>query len=153
MLHYAVENTHVTLHDLRALGFAEHIVAAINAITKRAGEPLAESMNRVVADSLALIAKRAGISHNADPVRQADLTDETRVRLTEKYERSALLLGTNLLLILAKHEARSTKHEALSEECGIRARPKSCRPAPVRLPAQNRAILRGFSTWCLAEIG
>ncbi|MDJ0376434.1 phosphohydrolase [Cryobacterium sp. PH31-L1] len=102
-LHDVVEDTAVTLDYLRALGFSEHIVRAVGAITKKQGEPLAESMARVAADPLALIVKRADISHNADPLRQAGLSDEARARLTEKYERSAGYLGTTLEEILAQH--------------------------------------------------
>ena len=67
VLHDVVEDTAVTLAYLRTLGFEEHIVRAVDAVTKRAGEPLAVSMSRVAADPLALIVKRADISHNADP--------------------------------------------------------------------------------------
>ena len=105
VLHDVVEDTAVTLDYLRTLGFEEHIVRAVDAVTKRPGEPLAESMARVVADPLALIVKRADISHNADPVRQAGLSDEARARLTEKYERSAGFLGTTLHEILEKFRA------------------------------------------------
>ncbi|RJT89026.1 HD domain-containing protein [Cryobacterium melibiosiphilum] len=104
VLHDVVEDTAVTLDYLRTLGFEEHVVTAVDAITKRAGEPLAESMARVAADPLALIVKRADISHNADPARQAKLTDAARARLTEKYENSARLLGTTLAAILEEHQ-------------------------------------------------
>ena len=103
VLHDVVEDTDVTLDRLRSLGIEEHVVTAVDAITKRPGEPLAESMKRVAADPLTLIVKRADISHNADPVRQAGLTDEERVRLTEKYEKSARLLGTTLTEILEEY--------------------------------------------------
>ena len=102
-LHDVVDDTAVTLDYLRTLGFDEHVVLAVDAITKRPGETLAESMARVAASPLALIVKRADISHNADPVRQAGLSDEARARLTEKYERSAGFLGTTLGEILGAH--------------------------------------------------
>ncbi|PXA68271.1 ADP-ribosylglycohydrolase family protein [Cryobacterium arcticum] len=100
VLHDVVEDTSVTLDDLRAQGFAEHIVLAVDAVTKRAGEPLAESMARVAADPLAMTVKFADLAHNANPARQAALPAETRVRLTAKYEESARLLGTSLAAIL-----------------------------------------------------
>jgi (p)ppGpp synthase/HD superfamily hydrolase len=101
VLHDVVEDTDVTLDDLRAQGFAEHIVRAVDAVTKRPGEPLAASMARVAADPLALTVKFADLAHNANPARQAALPAETRVRLTAKYEESARLLGTTLEKILA----------------------------------------------------
>ena len=101
VLHDVVEDTDVTLDDLRAQGFAEHIVRAVDAVTKRAGEPLAESMARVAADPLAMTVKFADLAHNANPARQAALPPETRERLTAKYQESARLLGTTLDDILA----------------------------------------------------
>ena len=110
VLHDVVEDTDVTLDDLHVLSFSEEIVAAVDAATKVKGESLDESMARVKASPLALIVKRADISHNADPERQTGLSDESRVRLTEKYERSARLLGTTLRAILREFGApRSTR--------------------------------------------
>jgi len=103
MLHDVVEDTPVTLDDLALRGFGPHIVQAVDAITKRPQEPLADSMARVRANPLALIVKLADISHNADPKRQKGLSAEARKRLTTKYEESARLLGTTLSLVLAQH--------------------------------------------------
>ncbi|WEO76388.1 phosphohydrolase [Cryobacterium sp. SO2] len=100
VLHDVVEDTPVTLDDLRAQGFEESLVLAVDALTKRAGEPLAASMARVAADPLALVVKHADLAHNANPARQAALPPETRERLTAKYEESARLLGTTLSALL-----------------------------------------------------
>ena len=102
-LHDVVEDTPVTLAYLRSLGFEEHIVEAVDAITKRQGEALDESMARVLANPLALIVKRADISHNADPTRTARLSETARQRLIGKYEQSASFLGTTLGEIAAGH--------------------------------------------------
>jgi hypothetical protein len=101
VLHDVVEDTSVTLDWLRGMGFDEGVVLAVDAITKREGEPLAESMARVAANPLALRVKAADIAHNANPVRQAGLPDDVRARLRVKYEESARLLGTSLETILA----------------------------------------------------
>ncbi len=103
VLHDVVEDTPVTLHQLRSLLFAPEIVDAVDALTKRAGEPLADSMARVLSDPLAVVVKKADISHNADPVRQAGLLPDVREKLTAKYEESARLLGTTLKEILVAH--------------------------------------------------
>ncbi|TFD88538.1 bifunctional (p)ppGpp synthetase/guanosine-3',5'-bis(diphosphate) 3'-pyrophosphohydrolase [Cryobacterium lactosi] len=100
VLHDVVEDTSVTLDDLRAQGYAEPLVRAVDALTKRAGESLADSMARVAADPLALIVKHADLAHNANPARQAALPAETSERLTAKYEESARLLGTTLAAVL-----------------------------------------------------
>ncbi|PZE33341.1 HD domain-containing protein [Curtobacterium sp. MCPF17_031] len=97
-LHDVVEDTGITLTELRAMGFTAEQVLAVDAMTKRRGETLAESMARVMADPVAPRVKRADVSHNADPARLATITDDaTRARLQGKYERTAALLGTSLL--------------------------------------------------------
>ncbi|TFD25504.1 bifunctional (p)ppGpp synthetase/guanosine-3',5'-bis(diphosphate) 3'-pyrophosphohydrolase [Cryobacterium lyxosi] len=117
VLHDVVEDTEVTLDDLRSRGFSKDIVEAVDAVTKVKGEPLDESMARVKANPLALIVKKADISHNADPARQKGLSDESRVRLTGKYEKSARLLGTTLVVILEQFGA-SRSGEPVAEMHG-----------------------------------
>lgn len=102
VLHDVVEDTPVTLDYLRTLGFEEHIVQAVDAVTKRVGEPLKDSMARVAADPLALVVKLADLAHNASPERQAGLPIEVRAYLTIKYETSARMLGTTLEALLMK---------------------------------------------------
>ncbi|MBX0301101.1 hypothetical protein K2F54_14090 [Cryobacterium sp. 1639] len=102
VLHDVVEDTPVTLDHLRTLGFAEPVVRAVDAVTKRPGESLAESMARVAADPLALVVKLADLAHNANPKRQAGLPEDVRARLKVKYEESAAALGTSLEAIFAK---------------------------------------------------
>jgi (p)ppGpp synthase/HD superfamily hydrolase len=98
-LHDVVEDTAITLAELRAMGFTVDQVLAVDAVTKRCGETLEQSIARVVADpsGIALRVKRADVSHNGDPARLAMVSDEdTRARLQQKYERTAALLGTTL---------------------------------------------------------
>jgi len=102
VLHDVVEDTTVNLDVLRAHGFGPHIISAVDAIMKRPGESLAESMARVNAPPASIV-KQADISHNADSERRKGLPDEARERLTAKYAESAQLLGTTLPGILAQH--------------------------------------------------
>ncbi len=106
-LHDVVEDTDITLAELRSMGFTEEQVLAVDAVTKRRGEPLTDSIARVMADPLAPRVKRADVSHNADPYRLARVSDEaTRARLRGKYERTAGLLGTTLADILTEFGVR-----------------------------------------------
>ena len=105
VLHDVVEYTDTTLADLRSLGFAQGIVEAVDAVTKVNGESLEEYLARVRVNPLALIVKKADLSDNADPARQSVLSDELRLQLMEKYEKSALLLGTTLEAILQQFGA------------------------------------------------
>ncbi|GAA1492714.1 HD domain-containing protein [Curtobacterium herbarum] len=107
-LHDVVEDTGGTLAQLRSAGFSVEQVLAVDAVTKRRGETLEQSIARVVDDpsGVALRVKRADVSHNADPARLSALGalhgDATRTRLQEKYERTAVLLGTTLPAVLAE---------------------------------------------------
>lgn len=107
-LHDVVEDTDITLAELREMGFTTEQVLAVDAMTKRRGEPLTDSMARVMADPLAPRVKRADVSHNADPARLALVPEEaTRARLQAKYERTAELLGATLDDILTEFGVRS----------------------------------------------
>ncbi|OIH96241.1 HD domain-containing protein [Curtobacterium sp. MCBA15_001] len=106
-LHDVVEDTDTTLAALRATGFTVEQVMAVDAMTKRPGEPLADSIARVMADPIAPRVKRADVSHNADPARLALVQDTaTLARLQAKYERTAALLGTTLDAVLAEFGVR-----------------------------------------------
>lgn len=106
-LHDVVEDTDTTLAELRATGFTIEQVMAVDAMTKRPGEPLADSIARVMADPIAPRVKRADVSHNADPARLALVQDAaTRAHLQAKYERTAALLGTTLDAVLVEFGVR-----------------------------------------------
>lgn len=64
VLHDAVEDTDCTLDYLRAMGFEEHIIDAIDAITWRDGEPLEEYLIRVKANAIAKRVKIEDATHN-----------------------------------------------------------------------------------------
>lgn len=91
-LHDVVEDCDVTLDDLRSEGYSEAIVAAVDALSKREGESLEESMARVVANPLATTVKYADVADNSNPARTAKLDSDTRERLAAKYARTIELL-------------------------------------------------------------
>lgn len=93
-LHDVVEDCDVTLDDLRAEGYSEEIVAAVDALSKREGESLEESMARVIVNALAKTVKYADVADNSNPERTAKLDPDTRERLAEKYARTLALLDT-----------------------------------------------------------
>jgi hypothetical protein len=93
VLHDVVEDTPVTIDDLRAAGFSESVLAAVDALTKRKGETLAESMARVVAIPLARTVKLADVADNSDPSRLALVPIVDRARLQKKYAETLELLG------------------------------------------------------------
>jgi len=93
VLHDVLEDTPVTAADLLSRGCPADVVEAVDALSKRPGESLEDSMRRVAAVPLALVVKRADLDDNTDPDRLASLPPDVADRLREKYRRSRALLG------------------------------------------------------------
>lgn len=92
VLHDVLEDTNVTVDDLRSLQCPENVIAAIVALSKRPGESLEDSMRRAAADPIALTVKLADIADNSDPLRLSLLDAETADRLRKKYDKCLTLL-------------------------------------------------------------
>lgn len=92
-LHDAVEDTGITLDQLRALGFPEAVTAGVDAMTKRKGESITDYFARVRSDELARIVKAADVDDNTDPERVGKLDAGTQARLATKYDQSRALLA------------------------------------------------------------
>lgn len=86
VLHDTVEDTEVTLDDLRDAGFPEAIVEAIDAISQRDGEAREDYYVRVFANPLAVLAKIADVTDNMDPTRIANPTAKDEARM-ERYRK------------------------------------------------------------------
>lgn len=92
-LHDVVEDTSVTLQDLRGIGVPEVVLAAVDAITKRPGEEKLPYYRRVAANPIAYRVKLADLEHNSNLERMARIKDPaTRLRLTAKYAMSSTQL-------------------------------------------------------------
>lgn len=92
-LHDVVEDTPVTLEELRDLGFPDEVVTAVDAISKRAGEPFRAYYERVKANDLAVVVKWHDVADNADPARLALVAPDTQERLRAKYGRARAMLA------------------------------------------------------------
>lgn len=94
-LHDVVEDTGVGFADLQREGFSEEVVQAVDAMTKRGGEPMAAYFARVRENPLARMVKAADLKDNTDPARVALLDAETAERLRVKYEKARQLLANH----------------------------------------------------------
>jgi hypothetical protein len=88
-----VEDSGVTLDQLRSEGFSEAVIAGIDAVTKREGESYEDFVVRAKADPLGRRVKIADLEDNSDLRRLPQVTDRDRQRL-EKYQRAMALLTT-----------------------------------------------------------
>ena len=64
LLHDVVEDTSVTLDDLRDRGYSDEVVAAVDILTRRSGEPYSTYIERVSTNELARRVKLADLRHN-----------------------------------------------------------------------------------------
>lgn len=92
VLHDVVEDTAVTIEQLREEGFPEPVVRAVDALTKRPGESRLEAAARAAADPVARPVKLADNAENMDMSRIPNPTDKDLARLREYEEVRALLL-------------------------------------------------------------
>lgn len=92
LLHDVVEDSDMTLEDLRNAGFTEEIVAAVELLTHRPGVPYLEYIERLRQSPLATRVKLADLRHNADLSRM-DIIDSA-AREQEELHRQAIELLT-----------------------------------------------------------
>lgn len=92
VLHDVVEDTDMTLEELRRLGFTERTVAAIDAVTRRDEELYEHFIHRVCANPDARKIKLADNLHNT--MRLGNLPPEQAASMAKRYARArAILLG------------------------------------------------------------
>ncbi len=87
VLHDVVEDTPYTLDQLRALGYPEEVVAAVDCLTRRETETYEQFIERVKTNRIARRVKLADLEDNMDVRRLSDVTDRDRERLA-RYRRA-----------------------------------------------------------------
>ena len=86
-LHDVIEDTELTLEDLREYGFSEGVLKAVDVITKKKGQDYQTYLNSVKENKLARVVKLADLRHNSDLTRLIDITEKDRER-KEKYQKA-----------------------------------------------------------------
>jgi len=93
VLHDVVEDTSVTLADLRAEGYSGEICDAVDCLSRRPGEAYEVFISRAAANPLARRVKLADLEDNMDPRRRIDGEREAQ-RQVRYGEARARLLAT-----------------------------------------------------------
>ena len=93
VLHDVVEDTPITFEDLRAEGFSEEIIAAVEALTKLEGESRLEAAKHAAANPIALRVKLADNAENMNLSRIPEPTEKDLNRLEEYKAVHAYLLS------------------------------------------------------------
>jgi (p)ppGpp synthase/HD superfamily hydrolase len=81
VLHDLVEDTSYTLDDLRALGYSEAVVEALDCVTRRSDETYEEFILRASANPLARRVKLADLEDNMDIRRLPVVNEKDQERL------------------------------------------------------------------------
>lgn len=81
VLHDVVEDTEHSLESLRALGYPEPVLAALDCLTRRGGESYEEFVERILDDPLARRVKLADLEDNMDVRRLPTFGDRDTERV------------------------------------------------------------------------
>jgi len=82
-LHDVVEDSEITIDDLRAAGYGDEVCEAVDALTRRDGEGYDQMIARVAANPFARAVKIADLEDNMDPARR--LPGDHEVQRQQKY--------------------------------------------------------------------
>ena len=87
VLHDIVEDTDISLNDLKNEGFSEEVVSAVECLTKQDGENYDSYIERISFNPLAVKIKLADLEDNRNLTRLPQVTDKDLERL-EKYDKA-----------------------------------------------------------------
>ena len=93
VLHDVVEDTSVTIDNLKAEGFPSEVIEAVQALTKQKGESRIEAAKRASGNFIARAVKLADVTDNMDITRISQPTEKDYLRLKEYEKVRALLLS------------------------------------------------------------
>lgn len=93
VLHDVVEDSDITIEELRSEGFSERVLAAVDALTKRKGEDRIEAARRAASNKVAREVKLADNAENMDLSRIPHPTAKDFARLREYEKVRGILLG------------------------------------------------------------
>lgn len=92
VLHDVVEDSPITLENLRELGFPETVVTAVDSLTRRPEESYEAFIDRVKLNPLARRVKLADLEDNMDLRRLQHVTDRDQQRW-ERYAKASKLIA------------------------------------------------------------
>lgn len=93
LLHDVIEDSEITLDDLRKIGYPETIVSAVDALTKRPGESRMEAAVRTAKNQIAIKVKLSDLDHNMDLTRLPNITQDDIARQAEYFEVKDFLIN------------------------------------------------------------
>lgn len=88
VLHDVVEDTSITLEELKKEGFPEEVITVLDCLTKRDGESYDDFISRVLTNEMACRIKLADLYDNMDLTRIKNPTEQDKQRIM-KYDKAA----------------------------------------------------------------
>lgn len=95
ILHDVVEDTDVTLDELKEAGFSENVINAINLLTHRDEVPYLDYVRALKDDPIASVVKLADLNHNSDRTRLNVITKKDEQRFIKYQKAKEILQGIN----------------------------------------------------------
>lgn len=93
VLHDIVEDTTVTIKDLKDDGFSENILRALRLLTKKSDDDYFKYVKWIANNAIARKVKLADLEDNMDLSRLSEITDDDRKRLKKYQKAKERLLG------------------------------------------------------------
>ena len=87
VLHDVVEDSSLTLEDLKKEGFSDEVVQLVDAMSKRPDEDYEQYIQRLARTPAAIPIKLADLRHNMDALRLVDFTENDGLRF-QRYHRA-----------------------------------------------------------------
>ncbi len=87
VLHDVVEDSSLTLEDLKKEGFSDEVVKLVDAMSKRPDEDYEQYIQRLARTPAAIPIKLADLRHNMDALRLVDFTEKDGLRF-QRYHRA-----------------------------------------------------------------
>ena len=91
LLHDVVEDTDISIDQLREDGYPEEVLEAIQLLTHKKGEPYMPYVRNLMHNPIARAVKMADLRHNGDLTR-LDVVDEKALKRVDKYKEAISIL-------------------------------------------------------------
>ena len=91
LLHDVVEDTDITLDDLKSKGFPDEVIEALSLMTHNDDVPYLDYVRAMKDNSIARKVKLADLAHNSDLTR-LDKVDDKAIERVNKYKQAILIL-------------------------------------------------------------
>ena len=91
LLHDVIEDTDITLNDLRSVGFPDEVVDAVALMTHQPDVPYFDYIEKIKSNPIATAVKIADLAHNMD-ITRFDEPNEWFLKKLETYKKAMLIL-------------------------------------------------------------